>query len=71
MGKWVSSVLELEEAGAPELDLKFAEIIAVATFSRRQELMKVLTELVFRQSQDSYLMDYNYNIETTLSSDIY
>ena len=64
-------MLELEEAGAPELDLKFAEIIAVATFSRRQELMKVLTELVFRQSQDSYLMDYNYNVETTLSSDIY
>ena len=51
--------------------MKFAEIISVATFSRRQEVMKVLTELVFRQSQDSYLMDYNYNVETTLSSDNY
>ena len=33
--------------------------------------MKVLTELIFRQTQDSYLLDYNYNIETTLSSDSY
>ena len=52
-----------------QVDLKFAEIIAVSTFSRRQEVMRVLSELVFRQAQDSYLMDYNYNIETTLSSE--
>ena len=29
----------------------------------------MLTELVFRQSIDSYLLDYNYNIETVISSD--
>ena len=29
----------------------------------------MLTELVFRQSVDSYLLDYNYNIETVISSD--
>jgi hypothetical protein len=51
------------------MDLKFAEIIAVAVFARRNELVKVLTELVFRQSVDSYLLDYNYNIETVVSSD--
>ena len=67
VGGWVSDILSSDNTDASEIDLKFAEIIAVATFSRRQELMKVLTELVFRQSQDSYLMDYNYNIETTLS----
>ena len=38
-------------------------------FARRNELAKVLTELVFRASVDSYLMDYNYNIETVISSD--
>ena len=70
VGGWVSDILSNDNTDASEIDLKFAEIIAVATFSRRQELMKVLTELVFRQSHDSYLMDYNYNIETTLSSDI-
>lgn len=46
-----------------------AEMVAVAIFARREELAKVLTELVFRQSVDSYLLDYNYNIETTISSD--
>ena len=40
-------------------------------FARRQELAKVLTELVFRASVDSYLLDYNYNIETVISSDSY
>lgn len=54
-----------------DLDFKFAEIIAVGVFARRNELVKVLTELVFRQSVDSYLLDYNYNIETVVSSDSY
>ena len=44
-------------------------MVAVAIFARREELSKVLTELVFRQSVDSYLLDYNYNVETTISSD--
>ena len=46
-------------------------MVAVAIFARREELAKVLTELVFRQSVDSYLLDYNYNIETIISSDTY
>ena len=46
-------------------------MVAVAIFARREELAKVLTELVFRQSVDSYLLDYNYNIETTISSDTF
>ena len=46
-------------------------MVAVAIFARREELAKVLTELVFRQSVDSYLLDYNYNIETIISSDTF
>ena len=52
-----------------EIDLKMAEMVAIAIFARREELAKVLTELVFRQSVDSYLLDYNYNVETTIGSD--
>lgn len=29
----------------------------------------MLTELVFRKTSDSYLLDFNYNIESVLSSD--
>lgn len=35
------------------------------------KLSKVLTELVFRQSQDQYLLDYNFNVETVLCSDTF
>ena len=63
--------MENEPEATNGLDLKFAEIIAVAVFARRNELVKVLTELVFRQSVDSYLLDYNYNVETVISSDNY
>ena len=55
--------------GEEEIDIKMAEMVATAIFARREELSKVLTELVFRQSVDSYLLDYNYNVETTISSD--
>lgn len=45
------------------------ELISIAVFSRRDELAQVLTELVFRKASDSYLLDYNFNIETVMSSD--
>ena len=32
-------------------------------FARREELRKVLTQLVFQESIDKHLVDYNYNIE--------
>ena len=54
-----------------EVDQKMAEMVAVSIFARRDELAAILTELVFRQSSDSYLLDYNYNIETTISSDAF
>lgn len=41
----------------------------MAIFTRRDELAQVLTELIFRKASDSYLLDYNYNIETVMSSD--
>ena len=63
--------MESEEGALANLDFKFAELIAVSVFARRNELVKVLTELVFRQSVDSYLLDYNYNIETVVCSDNY
>ena len=51
------------------LDAKQIELISVSIFTRRDELAQVLTELIFRQASDSYLLDFNYNIETVLSSD--
>lgn len=45
------------------------EILAICVFSRREELRKVLTELVFQSALDRHLVDYNYNIELCLSSD--
>ena len=66
---YIVQLTEIEPEATADLDLKFAEIIAVSVFARRNELVKVLTELVFRQSVDSYLLDYNYNVETVVSSD--
>ena len=40
---WVSELIEDDS-----VDLKFAEILAVTIFARREELVRVLTELVFR-----------------------
>ena len=68
---YIQQLMETEEEALANLDFKFAELIAVSVFARRNELVKVLTELVFRQSVDSYLLDYNYNIETVVSSDNY
>ena len=48
---------------------KQIELISVAVFTRRDELAQVLTELVFRRAHDSYLLDYNFNVETVMSSD--
>ena len=45
------------------------EILAICIFSRREELRKVLTELVFQSSVDRHLVDYNYNVELCLASD--
>ena len=45
VAEYVQKLLENE---SEELDLKFAEIIAFGVFARRNELVKVLTELVFR-----------------------
>lgn len=66
---YIIKLQEAEPDAMANVDLKFAEIAAVAIFARRNELVRVLTELVFRQSVDSYLLDYNYNIETVISSD--
>jgi hypothetical protein len=51
------------------LGAKQIEVITIAIFSRRDELAHVLTELCFRKASDSFLLDYNYNIETVMSSD--
>ena len=71
--KAISDFIEKLQENEPEvtenMDFKFAEIIAFGVFSRRNEIVRVLTELVFRQSADSYLLDYNFNVETIISSD--
>lgn len=68
---FITKLTEAEPEATANIDLKFAEIAALAIFARRNELVKVLTELVFRASVDSYLLDYNYNVETVISSDSY
>lgn len=45
------------------LEAKQLEMLSVCVFSRREELRKVLTELIFQGSVDHHLVDYNYNIE--------
>jgi hypothetical protein len=53
----------------PGIDAKFVEILSICVFSRREELRKVLTELVLSQALDKNLVDYNYNVELCLASD--
>jgi hypothetical protein len=53
------------------LGAKQIEVVAITIFARREELALVLTELCFRRASDSYLIDYNFNIETVMSSDSY
>ena len=53
----------------PGIDAKFIEILSICVFSRREELRKVLSELVLHQALDKHLVDYNYNVELCLSSD--
>lgn len=59
-------VSEQEIAG---VDGKMIEILSICVFSRREELRKVLTELIFQTSVDKHLVDYNYNVELCLASD--
>jgi hypothetical protein len=47
------------------LEGKMVEIVAVCVFARREELRRVMTELVFQRSVDTHLVDYNYNIEVS------
>ena len=59
----------VSEQEIPGIDAKFIEILSICVFSRREELRKVLTELVLQQAIDKHLVDYNYNVELCLSSD--
>ena len=59
-------ITDFEIAG---VDAKMIEILAICVFARREELRKVLTELVFQSAVDRHLVDYNYNVELCLSSD--
>ena len=51
------------------MEAKLIDILAVCVFARREELRKVLTELVFQRSVDTHLVDYNYNIEICVASE--
>ncbi len=44
-------------------------MLSAIIFGKRQELCKYLTNKVFSQATDSVLLDYNFNIETIISSD--
>jgi hypothetical protein len=48
---------------------KALDIICTCAYSRRSELKKIMTDLVFKQTQDTSLLDYNYNIEQVIWAD--
>ena len=56
-----------EEAGLNNTG-KTIDIIAAAVLARREELRKVLTDAVLKETSDLSLIDYNYNIELVMSS---
>jgi hypothetical protein len=45
------------------IDNKYQEILIMSLFARREELRKIFTQLIFQESCDKHLVDYNYNIE--------
>ena len=47
------------------------DVLSAIIFGRRQETAKYLTQTVFRQATDLILLDYNFNVETVISSDSY
>ncbi len=47
------------------------DVLAAIIFGKRQELCTYLTQRVFRQATDQVLLDYNFNVETVISSDSY
>jgi hypothetical protein len=47
------------------------DALSAIIYGRRQETAKYLTQAVFRQATDSILLDYNFNVETVVSSDSY
>ena len=67
LDQFKEAVIGYNEEQELELDPKKQELIAVSIFARRDELSKVLSELVLQQSVDSYLVDYNFNIEVSQS----
>ena len=47
---------------------KTIDILANTIYARRNELQRILTELVLEASSDKMLVDYNYSIEWVVSS---
>ena len=56
------------ELDPPPLNPKTIDILANTIYARREELQKILTELVLEKSSDKILVDYNYSIEWVVSS---
>ena len=56
------------ELDPPPLNPKTIDILANTIFARRDELQKIMTELVLEVSSDKILIDYNYSIEWVVSS---
>ena len=58
---------DFEQEPAP-INPKTIDILANTIYARREELQKILTELVLEKSSDKILVDYNYSIEWVVSS---
>ena len=56
----VNSYVEESQLG---IESKQQEILIISLFARREELRKIFTQLIFQQTADKHLVDYNYNIE--------
>ena len=50
------------------INQKTIEILASCIFARRDEIQRILTQIVLESSSDKFLIDYNYNIEFVMSS---
>ena len=66
-----TSAVDKFRAAVAEFDEEIPEILSAIVYAKRQELCKYLTHRVFTQTTDQVLLDYNFNVETVISSDSY
>ena len=56
------------ESDPPALSKQTIDILANTIFARREELQRILTDMVLELTNDKILLDYNYSVEMVMSS---